>query len=59
MTAKGEAGDVRASAKVADLPAGDMPPLPRWPLVVAAGVWAAWLIFLVAMAVMRVRATGA
>ena len=36
-----------------DVPAGNAPPLPRWPLVLAALVWVGWLGFLVAMAVVR------
>ena len=36
-----------------DVPAGNAPPLPRWPLVLAALLWVGWLGFLVAMALMR------
>ena len=40
-----------------DLPAGDSPPLPRWPLTTAIIVYAAWMVFLVSMAVLRLRTT--
>lgn len=40
-----------------DIPAGNAPALPRWPLVVSALAFAAWVVFLVAMAVMRFRTT--
>ncbi len=36
-----------------DLPAGDMTPCPRWPLLAAAAAWGGWLLFIIAMAVMR------
>ncbi len=39
------------------IPAGNAPPLPRWPLVASAMVFGLWLIFLVAMAYLRVRTT--
>jgi hypothetical protein len=35
------------------IPAGDSPPLPRWPLVLSAVAWVAWLLFLVLMVAMR------
>ncbi len=36
-----------------DLPAGDSPPLPRWPLTAAIVAYSAWMVFLVSMAVLR------
>ncbi len=36
-----------------DLPAGDMTPCPRWALLAAAAAWGGWLLFIIAMAVMR------
>ncbi len=36
-----------------DVPAGNSPPLPRWPLALSALAWIAWLAFLVLMAVER------
>lgn len=36
-----------------DVPAGNAPPLPRWPLMLAALLWVGWLAFLVVMAVVR------
>ena len=40
------------------VPAGDSPALPRWPLVLAATAWAAWLVFLVAMMALRIGSSG-
>jgi hypothetical protein len=40
----GESPDPHAHA---DVPIGDTPPLPRWPLGVFALGWAAWVAFLV------------
>ena len=40
-----------------DVPAGDAPPLPRWPLVVSGLAFAAWVVFLVVMAVIRFQTT--
>lgn len=37
-----------------DLPAGDSPPLPRWPLTAAIAAYAIWMVFLVSMMLMRV-----
>jgi len=37
------------------VPAGNAPPLPGWPLYLSAAVFVAWLLFLVAMAIVRVR----
>lgn len=36
-----------------EVPVGNAPPLPRWPLVLSALGWIAWLVFLVLMAVER------
>lgn len=41
-----------------DLPAGDSPPLPRWPLTAAIITYSLWMVFLVAMAVVRIRYAG-
>ena len=38
-----------------DLPAGDSPPLPRWPLTAAIVAYSIWMIFLVSMAVLRLK----
>ena len=37
-----------------DLPAGDSPPLPRWPLTAAISAYALWMVFLVSMMVLRI-----
>lgn len=36
-----------------DLPAGDCPPLPRWPLSTAIVLYAIWMIFLFSMLIVR------
>lgn len=41
-----------------DLPAGDSPPLPRWPLTASIVAYSLWMIFLVAMMILRLRTTG-
>ena len=41
-----------------DVPAGDLPPQPRWPLVVASAAWGLWIVFLVVMMWMRIRTTA-
>ena len=48
-------GSVQANA---DLPAGDSPPRPTWPLVIGVGVWICWVGFLAAMMVIRMRTTA-
>ncbi len=40
------------------VPAGDAPPMPRWPLIASAVAFGLWFIFLVAMAVVRVHTTS-
>ena len=35
------------------VPVGNAPPMPRWPLVVSAIAWLAWVVFLIAMLVSR------
>ena len=41
-----------------DLPAGDSPPLPRWPLTAAIVACAVWMVFLICMMIMRITYTG-
>jgi len=41
-----------------DLPAGDSPPLPRWPLTAAIIAYSVWMVFLIAMMILRIRTTG-
>lgn len=36
-----------------DLPAGDSPPLPKWPLTAAIVAYSVWMVFLISMAVLR------
>lgn len=38
-------------------PCGNSPPLPRWPMVLAAVAWTAWIGFLVAMTVAALSAS--
>lgn len=57
MTNDGENGgtDKTSSPRVnwndPDVPAGDSPPLPAWPLPVAAALWCACVVFLVVTAI--------
>jgi hypothetical protein len=37
------------------IPAGDSPPKPRWPLLLAAVAWGAWMAFLVVMLIVRLH----
>lgn len=39
-----------------DLPAGDSPPLPRWPLVFWIVVYVLWMLFLISMLIVRLKA---
>ncbi len=43
-----------------DVPPGDSPPKPWWPLYLAAAAWGAWMLFLVVMLILRLKesATG-
>lgn len=36
-----------------DLPAGDSPPLPRWPLTAAIVTYVLWMVFLISMMILR------
>jgi hypothetical protein len=47
-----------AESTEAEIPPGDSPPQPRWPLVLGASAWLLWLGFLVTMAILRVRTTS-
>ena len=40
-----------------DLPPGDSPPLPRWPLTAAIVAYACWMLFLVSMVIVRLKTT--
>jgi len=40
-----------------DLPAGDSPPLPRWPLTASIVAYGLWVVFLISMAVVRISYT--
>ncbi|MCH7526704.1 MAG: hypothetical protein IID39_04635 [Planctomycetes bacterium] len=48
-----QAKDREVGKDVSDTPAGDSPPLPRWPLWTSAAVWGGWLVFLSAAAYSR------
>ena len=41
-----------------DLPAGDSPPLPRWPLTAAIVAFGVWIVFMIAMMIMSITYTG-
>jgi len=51
MSVSGGASSSERSGE-ADLPAGDLPPVPKWTVVLGFGLWVAWLIFLVIAAFM-------
>lgn len=53
-----EVSKSKTGAANEDLPAGDMPPQPAWPLVVGVAVWVLWLGFLAAMMVIRMQTTA-
>ncbi len=40
-----------------DLPPGDSPPLKRWPLTASIVAYSCWMVFLVAMMIVRLSAT--
>jgi hypothetical protein len=57
---KGALDFLRVGAEAArwddpSVPAGDSPPLPRWPMYFWSGLWLIWLAFLVAMVIVRLR----
>lgn len=41
-----------------DIPPGNAPLLPRWPLWLAAFAWAGWMVFMIVMMVVRLRTTA-
>lgn len=38
-----------------NVPTGDAPPLPSWPLLFSVLAWVGWLVFLLVMMVMRLK----
>ena len=38
-----------------DLPPGDSPPMPRWPLTVAIVAYSCWMLFLAGMMILRLK----
>jgi hypothetical protein len=48
-----------AAGNDTSVPAGDSPGLPRWPLVLAAVAWGAWLVFMIVMMLLRMTSSGA
>jgi len=41
-----------------DLPAGDAPPMPAWPLKFWIALYAVWMVFLISMFVLRLKTSG-
>ena len=41
-----------------NVPIGNAPPLPRWPLLVSGAAWLGWVVFLVAMLMTRTQAAA-
>lgn len=40
-----------------DLPPGESPPLPKWPLTASIVAYSCWMVFLVAMLIVRLTTT--
>ncbi len=38
-----------------DVPAGNAPPMPAWPLILSGALWFAWIVFLVVTLVTQTR----
>lgn len=38
-----------------DLPPGDSPPMPRWPMTASIVAYALWMVFLVSMMIVRLK----
>jgi hypothetical protein len=38
-----------------DLPPGDSPPLPKWPLTVSVIAYSCWMLFLIGMMIVRLK----
>ena len=60
-----KAGEANASDKTEkrsiwdnNLPAGDSPPLPRWPLTASIVAYSLWMVFLVSMMILRLATSG-
>ncbi len=53
MTSENMSTDLPKSIWDNDLPAGDSPPLPSWPLKLWITVYVLWMIFLLSMLVVR------
>ena len=53
-----QADSPKATTTDPDLPAGDSPPQPKWPLILGVAAWAGWLVFLVVMMVARIKTTA-
>ena len=41
-----------------DLPAGDSPPLPRWPLTAAILAYSVWIVILISMMIVRISTSN-
>lgn len=40
-----------------DLPPGESPPLPKWPLTLSIAAYSCWMVFLVSMMIVRLTTT--
>lgn len=38
-----------------DLPPGDSPPMPRWPLTASIVAYVCWMLFLISMVIVRLK----
>ncbi len=51
---KSEPNTSRINWQDPDIPAGNAPPMPRWPMIAGFVALGLWLVFLIVMAVFRV-----
>lgn len=40
-----------------DLPPGESPPLPKWPLTLSIAAYSCWMVFLISMLIVRLTTT--
>ena len=55
--AEGEPARPKTDWADPNIPPGDSPVLPAWPLIVSVVAFCLWFVFLVAMAVVRIKTT--
>jgi hypothetical protein len=50
---RGDKNGATPDWKDPDIPAGNSPPLPAWPLLVSAALWCGWVVVMVVTAITR------